>query len=57
MTIKLNKERYDKLIKNYEKYISEVEVWLPKIKMLVWDLKMAVEKDKDEEQHKEEFNG
>jgi len=55
--LKINKSRYDKLIKDYEKYIPEAETWIAKIKMLVWDLRMLVEKDKDEEQQKQEFNG
>lgn len=56
ITIKLDKQRYEKVIKDLEKYIQEAETWLPKMKMLVWDLKMAVEKDKDEEEHKQEFS-
>jgi hypothetical protein len=56
-TLKINQERFNKLIKDYEKNISEAETWIAKMKMLVWDLKMLVEKDKEEEQQKQEFNG
>ena len=56
-TLKINQERYDKLVHEYPKIIEQLNVAVKKAEAFLWDFRMLIEKDKEEEEKKEEFNG